>query len=85
MMTAVEHKSCYGTMFPSSASSASDPRTGGKVFSFTLVGVCGMMPRRRHVEVNRAEWDDCVDCPEFDSCYRLGMARMALETAAATN
>ena len=84
-MTTVEHKTCYGTMFPASASAARDPRTGGKVFSFALVGPVGVFPRKRRVEVNRVEWDDCLSCPEFDSCYRLGMARLALETAAATN
>jgi hypothetical protein len=84
-MTAVEHKTCYGAMFPSTSRAPNDPRTWGKVFSFVLVGPCGMLPRTRQVEVNRPQWDACVQCPEFDNCYRLGMARMVLETAAATN
>jgi len=81
-MNATEHRPCYGAMCPDLTWATGNHRTAGKVF--TLVshappGLCRVRPR---LEVNRAAWDECVTCPEFDHCYKLCMARVALQTAA---
>ena len=73
-----EHKACYGTMFPDPRSVSSDQGGRGKVFSLHFVQPLGLSRSRPQVREGPAEWDDCLRCPEFDSCYRLGMARIAL-------
>jgi hypothetical protein len=52
----------------------------GKVFSFELDSI-GLARSDRQVKANITEWDDCLDCPEFDHCYKLCMAKLALEAA----
>jgi len=53
----------------------------GKAMSLTIVAPGGLGPAERRVEVNQREWDDCIRCPEFDHCYKLCTARLALQTA----
>lgn len=54
----------------------------GKVFGFEL-DTTGLARSDRKVIANIEEWDDCLDCPEFDHCYRYCMARLTLEAAIA--
>ena len=75
-----KHKSCYGTMFHETLHFAENKEMKGKVFSFELDGV-GLGRSSRSIDANIAEWDDCLACPEFDHCYKLCMAKMALEAA----
>jgi hypothetical protein len=42
-----------------------------------------MLRSDRQIEVNQAEWDDCLRCPEFDHCYKLCLAKLNLEAAIA--
>ena len=35
----------------------------------------------RTVTANMQQWDECQECPDFDGCYKLSMAKLALETA----
>jgi hypothetical protein len=81
-MPRIVHKACYGTMFPETLRGRDGSRAAGKVFSFCLVPVGGVTSPDCRVEVNRDEWDDCLRCPEFESCYKLCMARLTLKTAA---
>lgn len=76
----IEHKHCYGTMFHDSLHFARNDAMQGKVFAFELDSV-GLAPSQRHIQTNIAEWDDCVDCAEFEHCYKLCMAKLSLETA----
>jgi hypothetical protein len=39
----------------------------------------------RHANVDLDEWDNCVACDEFPSCYKLSMAKLALETGVMQN
>jgi hypothetical protein len=76
-------KPCDGTMFPSILSAQADRVVSGKVFSFEIVRSGGTFVSHRNVAVNRREWDDCLDCPEFEHCYKFRTGRLALESAIA--
>ncbi len=77
-----EHKDCYGTMFPDALHYIADQEMKGKVFSFEL-DTMGLARSGRLVTVDASEWDDCLACPEFDPCYKLCMAKLALQAAIA--
>jgi hypothetical protein len=80
-----DHKDCYGSMFPDPAGRAVGREQGGKVFFVTQSTPSGMIRPPRRVELDMTQWDDCLACPEFDGCYKLCMARLALETALAAS
>jgi len=75
------HKACYGTMFPSLLDPRSAQAESGKVFSFRVEKVQGLVPPGRRVVVDLEQWDDCLACPEFESCQRLCSTKLSLETA----
>jgi hypothetical protein len=75
-----EHKACYGTMFHDTLHHEVNEEMKGKAFSFELVQF-GLARQDRKIEVDMAEWDDCVACHEFDHCYRLCMAKLTLASA----
>ena len=79
-MSEIEHKKCYSTMFPSVLNRTQDD--AGKVFRFQTTPH-GLSAPRREVLVDVAEWDDCMACEEFESCYRLCTAKVKLESALA--
>lgn len=60
------------------------PGASGKVFSLRLVPAAGVAGPDCRVEVNRQEWDDCQRCPDFEPCYRLGLATWTLRAAVGT-
>ena len=70
-MPGIDHKSCYGTMFPDRSRAGDRGRLAGKVFALTLVGPVGLLPRTRQVEVDMGQWDDCLECPEFDDLLQV--------------
>ncbi|WP_299649182.1 hypothetical protein [uncultured Tateyamaria sp.] len=74
------HKHCYGTMFHDSLHFSENDQMQGKVFSFELDSV-GLARSARSIQTDLAEWDDCLACAEFAHCYKLCMAKLALENA----
>jgi hypothetical protein len=78
-----DHKPCYGMMFPSVMTWEANRVARGKVFSFEIVRADGTFVSHRKISVDRQEWDDCLDCPEFEHCYKLCTGRLALESAIA--
>jgi len=38
----------------------------------------------RSIEINHDQWEECQQCADFDSCYKLSMAKIALESAVAS-
>jgi hypothetical protein len=54
----------------------------GKAFSVELRRAGGMMVATRRADVDLEEWQKCLDCEAFDPCYKLSMAKLALEAAA---
>ncbi len=82
-MSNVTHKECFGKMFPDDLHLKHNTPNSGKVFTVKLHRVGSMMPviADRSIETNIEEWDDCQQCPEFDSCYKLCLAKVTLESA----
>lgn len=76
-----EHPECYGTMFPSVLSLREDGSNSGTVFSVVLERAGGMWRSNRSVTADMGRWDRCLECEEFEDCYKLSMAKLALESA----
>ena len=83
MMTDVQHKECYGTMFPDALHFTSNRQMRGKVFSYEMDVAGGMIRSSRHTSADIREWDDCLQCPEFEHCYRFCLGKLALQAAIA--
>ena len=62
-----EHKACYGTMFHDTLHFTANAAMKGKVFSFQP-DKSDLARSDRKVIAKIEEWDDCLDCPEFDHC-----------------
>jgi hypothetical protein len=87
IMTAQEHRDCFGTMFPDDLHLKDNRPNKGKVFTVWMKQVEGgvVSPRTdRIIETDIEQWDDCQQCPEFDSCYKLCLARVTLESTLVT-
>ena len=82
-MSQIEHKECFGKMYPDDLHLRDNMPNKGKVFAVYLSSSYGVTTTRtdRQIEVDVDEWDDCQQCPEFESCYKLSLARVALESA----
>jgi hypothetical protein len=80
-MSQSRHEECYGVMFPSTLPVASDRPMRGKVFAYQLSTAGGTLRADRRVSADMNAWDACVECLDFDSCYKLSLAKLALETA----
>ena len=77
-----KHKACYGTMFHDTLHFQTNKAMKGKVFGFELDAI-GLGRSDRLVAADISEWDDCLDCPEFEHCYKFCMAKLALGAAIA--
>ncbi len=75
-----EHKECYGTMFHDSLHLVNNEKMKGKVFDFEQDSL-GLGISDRKVTVKMGEWDDCMECEEFEHCYKLCTAKLLLESA----
>ncbi len=86
-MSQSQHKDCFGTMFPDNLHLRNNQQNKGKVFSVRLSQLEGsVLPVRsdRSIKTDKEQWDECKACPEFDSCYKLCLAKVTLESAIAT-
>lgn len=79
-MSERRHKACYGTMFHSTLHFVENEPMRGKVFSFEL-DRAGLARSNRRVDADMTQWDDCLDCDEFNHCYKFCMAKLLLQTA----
>jgi len=70
-------------LFPSIENAASNVTHKGKVFNFRLERP-GMMVSKRVTEVDAKQWEECTQCPDFNNCYLLSMAKLGLEQAVRT-
>ena len=71
---------CYGKMFPSVISLAHDEPVAGKVFGYQIDRP-GIAVTRRATTINREAWRHCLECPDFDGCYRLSAGTTLMEIA----
>jgi hypothetical protein len=72
---------CFGTMFPDLSRVTFNTPHDGKAFSI-LVKSSGMGVTDHQSSVNMQEWDACTDCPAYDRCYDLCVAKLLLHLAA---
>jgi len=77
-MTIRKHKSCYGTMFHDVLHFHENEPMNGKVFTFEVEQI-GLARSNRSVKSDISEWDDCLECEEFDHCYKFCMAKLLLQ------
>lgn len=75
-----DRKSCYGQMFPDTLHVDTNRVVSGKAFSYELPSM-GLARSDRQVHVIGEAWEDCLSCHDFEHCYKLSMAKLALETA----
>lgn len=80
----MDHRDCYGKMFPDVLHLHSDTPVPGKVFSVLLERAGGLIRCNRSITANQEEWDECLQCPEFDHCYKFCMAKLTLASAIIT-
>jgi hypothetical protein len=71
---------CYGKMFPPVISLTQNEPVTGKVFGYQ-VDRPGMVSTRRAVTADREAWRQCLECPDFDGCYRLSAGTVLMEIA----
>ena len=71
---------CYGKMFPSLISLAHNQTVAGKVFGYEVEHP-GIAVTRRVVTTNLEAWQQCLQCPDFDGCYRLSAGTALMEMA----
>ena len=83
MMSDTKHKDCYGAMFPDALHFTSNRPIRGKIFSYEMELAGGLMWADRRTSADIHEWDDCLQCPEFDHCYRFRLGKLALQAAIA--
>lgn len=75
---------CYGKMFPSIVEMAHNKPVAGKVFRYQ-VDYAGQVAQKRAATVNRDSWGKCLECLEFDGCYRLSTGTILMELAVKTS
>lgn len=84
-MGKVEHRKCFGTMFPDRLHLRNNQPSRGKVFTTCIEVAGGWIRSGERIDADIEEWDDCQQCPEFASCYKLCLAKVALESAVASD
>ena len=73
------HKDCYDTMFPDVLPRNLTGEHSGKVFSYCIKNI-GLSRGQRSVDVDIASWGLWQQCPEFESCYKLSMGKLTLQS-----
>ncbi len=75
---------CYGKMFPSVVEMAHFRAVMGKVFGYQM-DYSGQVAQTRETIVDPKAWDQCLECPELDGCYRLSAGTLLMELAVKTS
>ncbi len=70
---------CYGTMFPGFSKLEFNTPNEGKAFTVLVESSMGITNRQSAVKMEG--WDACTECPEYDRCYDLSMAKLVLHQA----
>jgi hypothetical protein len=65
-------------MFPPLISLAHNEPVTGKVFGYQIDHP-GIAVTRRAVTTDREAWRQCLECPDFDACYRLSTGTVLME------
>ncbi len=71
------HQECYGAMLPNLSKVRDNMPLWGKVFGCQFES--NLFHRRgRMLGADLEQWDTCVACPDYESCYALSMATFTL-------
>ncbi len=68
---------CYGVMFPDFTKLKRKEKLEGQAFT-ALVVSSGTGPQGRSLEVKREAWGECVECPDYRTCYDLSRAKLEM-------
>ncbi len=84
-MTSINHSitetaECYGGIFPDPAMAHRNITNRGKVFSARIESH-GIGVQDEELAVDETQWRSCMECPQFDGCYKLSTARLLFQTA----
>ena len=83
-MNTNEHRECFGTMFPDDLHLKQNQQNKGKVFTVYIELINGLARGDRRIGADIEQWDDCQQCAEFDSCYKMCLAKATLESIVAS-
>ncbi len=78
MNYSVDHKECYGSIFPKVKSHTPNNHEAGKVFKVDQKKSGGLWSFGEKLDVDIEEWDDCLQCHEFEACYKLSSAKFLI-------
>ena len=76
-------KDCYGTIFPDMLQFRFGRELAGKVFK-VKIDTLGAGHRDRHLDADLPQWQTCQQCEEFQGCYDLSKAKLAIQQVVAT-
>ena len=68
---------CYGGLFPDLAHMRYREECRGRAFS-TMISSPGTGPHGRRLQLDRDAWDECVQCPDHQTCYELSLATLMM-------
>ncbi len=68
---------CYGTMFPDLTRLRHGQISEGKAIVALVTG-SGTGAQGRSLEVKRDEWDRCLTCLDYRTCYDLSLAKLVM-------
>lgn len=74
------HSACYGKMFPSTLVKADNKEIRARVFGYR-VDHTGVVETGRTVTTDREAWEECVQCPDLEGCFRLSTGTLLMEIA----
>ena len=73
---------CVGDLFPDFLRLVPNVLNRGRVFS-VLIESCGIGTQHKEVVIDEAALKKCRECPDFDRCLQLSMAKLSLQQAVA--
>ena len=75
------HPDCYGRMMPDLSRLEYSVPLKGKAFTALATRQGAMIVSDFEVQVDPAEWERCLACPDYRTCYDLSMAKLVLYRA----
>jgi hypothetical protein len=67
-------------MFPAVAKPPHNIEVAGKVLSYRIEHP-GMMPTGHTLNIDRESWQRCLECKEFEGCYRMSIGKLLVDSA----
>ena len=77
MSALAQRAECYGKMFPDFTRLKRKERLEGQAFAALVTG-SGTGAQGRSLEAKREAWEECVECPDYRTCYDLSLATLEM-------